>query len=413
MLPLAFLIVRGRFGRALRAVRDSEIASTANGVSTAALKTAAFGISAFYCGVAGALFGIGITYVNPDTFPIELSILLLVGIVIGGAGSIYGMLFGALFVEFIQISWGPALLEQSRASTTSTRGRRARAWSSTAPCCSPSSTSPRPGPRARRAASSSRSPSSASLSAPRIVEPQARSPQATPHKEKKTHEKDVPAARRSARRLGRRRRDGRRDVVGDAGRYREVDPARGHVPPQRAGLGLRAHPGRHGRLLLVHEREARPLRPADRVQVRGRRLQPGQHGSAHAQVRRAGSRVRARRRARDRASDGGAPVPEQRKVPQLFVSTGATTFDRDFTTLSVDARLAARLRGRRLDLRQVHRQEPPDREARRALPERRLRQRLPPRAEGGPHGPAPDADHRCRAVRPERHDAAVGADRRS
>ncbi len=56
MLPLAFLIVGGRFGRALRAVRDSEIASTANGVSTAAMKTAAFGISAFYCGVAGALF---------------------------------------------------------------------------------------------------------------------------------------------------------------------------------------------------------------------------------------------------------------------------------------------------------------------------------------------------------------------
>ena len=53
-------------------------------------KTAAFGISAFYCGVAGALYAIGITYVNPDTFPIELSILLLVGIVIGGAGSLYG-----------------------------------------------------------------------------------------------------------------------------------------------------------------------------------------------------------------------------------------------------------------------------------------------------------------------------------
>jgi branched-chain amino acid transport system permease protein len=48
--------------------------------------------------------------VNPDTFPIDLSILLLVGIVLGGAGSLYGMLFGALFVEFIRISWGPALL---------------------------------------------------------------------------------------------------------------------------------------------------------------------------------------------------------------------------------------------------------------------------------------------------------------
>jgi branched-chain amino acid transport system permease protein len=111
MFPLAFWIVGGRFGRALRAVRDSEIASTANGVSTAAVKTAAFGISAFYCGVAGSLFAIGITYVNPDTFPIDLSILLLVGIVVGGAGSLYGMLFGALFVEFIRISWGPALLD--------------------------------------------------------------------------------------------------------------------------------------------------------------------------------------------------------------------------------------------------------------------------------------------------------------
>ncbi len=110
MLPIAYLIVRGRFGRALRAVRDSEIASTANGVSTATVKTLAFGISAFFCGVAGALYAIGITYVNPDTFPIDLSILLLTGIVLGGAGSLWGMVFGALFVEFIRISWGPSLL---------------------------------------------------------------------------------------------------------------------------------------------------------------------------------------------------------------------------------------------------------------------------------------------------------------
>ncbi|HEV8459466.1 MAG TPA: branched-chain amino acid ABC transporter permease [Gaiellaceae bacterium] len=111
MFPLAFLIVRGRFGRAMRAVRDSEIASTANGISTAAVKTAAFGLSAAFCGVAGSLYAIGITYVNPDTFPIDLSILLLTGVVIGGAGSLWGMLFGALFVEFIRISWGPALLD--------------------------------------------------------------------------------------------------------------------------------------------------------------------------------------------------------------------------------------------------------------------------------------------------------------
>jgi branched-chain amino acid transport system permease protein len=110
LFPAAFFIVRGRFGRALRGVRDSEIAATANGISTAAVKTAAFGISAFYCGVAGSLFAIGNTYVNPDTFPIDLSILLLVGIVLGGAGSLYGMLFGALFVQFIRLTWGPELL---------------------------------------------------------------------------------------------------------------------------------------------------------------------------------------------------------------------------------------------------------------------------------------------------------------
>ena len=92
-------------------MRDSEIAATANGVSTATVKTLAFGISAFFCGIAGGLFAIGVTYVNPDTFPIDLSILLLVGVVLGGAGSLGGMVFGALFVEFIRITWGPALLD--------------------------------------------------------------------------------------------------------------------------------------------------------------------------------------------------------------------------------------------------------------------------------------------------------------
>ena len=71
------------------------------------------------------------------------------------------------------------------------------------------------------------------------------------------------------------------------------------------------------------------------------------------------------------------------KVPQLFVATGATTFDRDYATVPVDDRLAARLRGRRRDLRQVRRRQHAEREDRRPLPERRLRQRLPPRLQGG------------------------------
>src|SRR5262249_28004157 len=110
MFALVFVIAGGRFGRAMRAVRDSEIASTANGISTAAVKTAAFGLSAAFCGVAGALYAIGITYVNPDTFPIDLSILLLVGVVVGGAGALLGMLFRGVFVGVIRITGGAAPL---------------------------------------------------------------------------------------------------------------------------------------------------------------------------------------------------------------------------------------------------------------------------------------------------------------
>ena len=118
LFAVAWVLAGGRLGRSLRAVRDSEIASTANGISAMWVKTLAFGLSAFYCGVAGAVFAIGIAYVNPDTFPIDLSILLLTGIVIGGAGSLGGMVFGALFVTFIKNSWAPSLVHLFSRVTT-------------------------------------------------------------------------------------------------------------------------------------------------------------------------------------------------------------------------------------------------------------------------------------------------------
>ena len=118
LFAVSWFLVRGRLGRSLRAVRDSEIAATANGISGMWVKTLAFGLSAFYCGVAGAVFAIGVSYVNPDTFPIDLSILLLTGIVIGGTGSLGGMVFGALFVEFIRTSWAPSLVHLFTAVTT-------------------------------------------------------------------------------------------------------------------------------------------------------------------------------------------------------------------------------------------------------------------------------------------------------
>ena len=106
MLAAAWLLLRGRFGRSLRALRDAPIAATAFGVSVGRFKTLAFAISAFYAGIAGSLFAIAIAFVNPDTFPVSLSILLLTGAVLGGLGSLGGMVFGAFFIEFVPLYAG-------------------------------------------------------------------------------------------------------------------------------------------------------------------------------------------------------------------------------------------------------------------------------------------------------------------
>jgi branched-chain amino acid transport system permease protein len=100
---IAWLLLRGRTGLALRAVRDSETAAQSSGVSLRQYKTLAFGVSAAYAGAAGALFAIATTFVNPDTFPIALSILLLVGVVVGGLGSLVGLIAGAVFIQFLPI----------------------------------------------------------------------------------------------------------------------------------------------------------------------------------------------------------------------------------------------------------------------------------------------------------------------
>jgi branched-chain amino acid transport system permease protein len=100
---VAWLLLRGRTGRAFRAVRDSETAAVSFGVSLARYKTLAFGLSAAYAGVAGSLFAIATTFVNPDTFPISLSIFLLVGVVVGGLGSLVGLVAGAVFIQFLPL----------------------------------------------------------------------------------------------------------------------------------------------------------------------------------------------------------------------------------------------------------------------------------------------------------------------
>jgi branched-chain amino acid transport system permease protein len=107
---LAWNLVRHRAGRAMRAIRDGEVAAAASGVNIAGYKTLAFGISALYAGVAGSLFGLATSFVSPDTFPVSLSIQLLVGAVVGGLASIPGPLVGGIFAFFLPIEsnqWVP------------------------------------------------------------------------------------------------------------------------------------------------------------------------------------------------------------------------------------------------------------------------------------------------------------------
>src|SRR6186713_2914391 len=101
MFLLGWNLLRGRVGRALTAIRDHAIAAEAMGVHNALYKSTAFGVSALYTGVAGALGAIAVQFVAPDSFTIFLSITLLVGVVIGGLASISGAFFGAVFIQFI------------------------------------------------------------------------------------------------------------------------------------------------------------------------------------------------------------------------------------------------------------------------------------------------------------------------
>jgi branched-chain amino acid transport system permease protein len=94
-------LVKSRTGRAIMAIRDHPIAAAAMGINTSLYKTLTFGVSALYTGVAGALGAIAIQFVAPDSFTFLLSVSLLVGLVVGGVGSIPGSLFGGVFVLFV------------------------------------------------------------------------------------------------------------------------------------------------------------------------------------------------------------------------------------------------------------------------------------------------------------------------
>ena len=102
---LAYVLARnlmsGRTGLAIVSLREHPAAASAMGINVAFYKAMAFGISAMYVGVAGALSALAIQFISPDSFGMFLSITLLVGAVVGGVRSLSGALWGACFIQLV------------------------------------------------------------------------------------------------------------------------------------------------------------------------------------------------------------------------------------------------------------------------------------------------------------------------
>ncbi|MFU8817157.1 MAG: branched-chain amino acid ABC transporter permease, partial [Pseudomonadales bacterium] len=100
-LLVALNLLRSPSGRAMVAVRDSEVSAESMGIHLMRTKTMAFALSAGFTGLAGALFAHRIGYLAPDAFTLLLSIQLLLMVVVGGLGSLHGVIFGAVFIGLL------------------------------------------------------------------------------------------------------------------------------------------------------------------------------------------------------------------------------------------------------------------------------------------------------------------------
>lgn len=97
----ALNLLRGPTGRAMIGVRDSEISAQSMGIDLARTKTLAFALSAGFTGLAGGLFAHKLAYLAPDAFTLLLSLQLLLMVVVGGLGSMHGVIYGAIFLGLL------------------------------------------------------------------------------------------------------------------------------------------------------------------------------------------------------------------------------------------------------------------------------------------------------------------------
>jgi ABC-type branched-subunit amino acid transport system ATPase component/ABC-type branched-subunit amino acid transport system permease subunit len=94
-------IAASRFGRALTAIRDAEVAAEASGISKSTLLGTVFLFSGAVAAIAGGLFASLQSYITPDAFTIDLSVLFFIAILIGGRSSIYGPLLGTILLTVL------------------------------------------------------------------------------------------------------------------------------------------------------------------------------------------------------------------------------------------------------------------------------------------------------------------------
>ncbi|MDY6910786.1 MAG: branched-chain amino acid ABC transporter permease [Chloroflexota bacterium] len=115
MTFMAKNIIRTRVGRALIAIRDNDLAAEVMGVNPFVYKLIAFGISAFYAGVAGCIFVYYFEIALFQNFEMMESVWMLGMLIVGGMGSVAGAIFGSLSIrlldEFITIHLSPALAD--------------------------------------------------------------------------------------------------------------------------------------------------------------------------------------------------------------------------------------------------------------------------------------------------------------
>jgi branched-chain amino acid transport system permease protein len=98
---LAKNIVRTRTGRAFIAIRDRDIAAELIGINVFKYKLVSFAISSFYAGVAGGLWCYYMTIINPEAFQLSISIDYVAMIIVGGMGTLFGSVYGAIFVVLL------------------------------------------------------------------------------------------------------------------------------------------------------------------------------------------------------------------------------------------------------------------------------------------------------------------------